>query len=450
MFRGAITVLAVLGVGAILGLGVETSTSAFLVWATASMLTALALSKSRIARSSISPLVFLLVPSIFYGLILPWLLINQRDTALGGVDYSPWYPEAIVITGIAVCMYVVGWLMYRASRPMRRPSTVVRTARQRTPGAVLIFSLTAALTVVRFALYGIGSRVFDIGSDVARAEGATAYLIYAPEYLASASLYIIHRSTNLRLRVVASVTLSLLLLYFFATGVRYVFVVFAVATGFLYCWRIRGSLLLPRRYLVAAAVGLFVAVGWLGSHRGVQPAGFDRSITQSAFRATEIFNPLAASVATVEANGYELGSSYIYLLVQPIPRQLWTGKPEPPLRDFIGQFSAVDEGRAFPVWGEMYSNFGYLGVALGMFFLGLLSAAFVRAWLTKRVLSPGLDVVGALILPLIIQIVSRGYFVAAVHNTLAAIGVPLLLLWIERRQLRAVATSGGGRLQVDH
>lgn len=84
---------------------------------------------------------------------------------------------------------------------------------------------------------------------------------------------------------------------------------------------------------------------------------------------------------------YLYGIGFIQLLVHPIPRFIWPGKPIQPTALFMEQtlpeFSTHGVGFASSIFGDLYWNFGYLGLTLGMLVIGLiLKNIFI--WQRKR------------------------------------------------------------------
>jgi oligosaccharide repeat unit polymerase len=73
---------------------------------------------------------------------------------------------------------------------------------------------------------------------------------------------------------------------------------------------------------------------------------------------------------------YQYGLTYLHLLIYPIPRLLWHAKPSPIGTGiftevfFPGEyFAGVTKGITLP--GELYLNFGILGISGGMFLFGI-------------------------------------------------------------------------------
>jgi oligosaccharide repeat unit polymerase len=122
------------------------------------------------------------------------------------------------------------------------------------------------------------------------------------------------------------------------------------------------------------------------------------------------------------------GTSYIYVFLSPIPRQLWAGKPDAPvvtvLRAVFGS-RGVQQGLAYPNIGEMYVNFGLPGEILGMALFGFLLRklwTFVRRNAHDR----WALIWYALWFPFLVQVVSRGYFVQ-IAQEFAFIFLPVLV-----------------------
>ena len=75
---------------------------------------------------------------------------------------------------------------------------------------------------------------------------------------------------------------------------------------------------------------------------------------------------------------YLYGNSYKILLSKFIPRIFWKNKPTDDYANYAGRRYQVlnqqdlNTSWNFPILNEAYANFGYFGVAIVMFFLGIL------------------------------------------------------------------------------
>jgi hypothetical protein len=308
-------------------------------------------------------------------------------------------------------------------------------------GGWSVLAIVFLVMVYRIVVYGLGGSAIRFGTDRALSAGATAYITYAPQYLAGVCLYLAYVSSNVVQRRICIGTLLLIDVYFFGFGIRYLFIVTTIAMALLIGWQHYGSLLLPSRWLVVAALFTFVVVGVVGGLRQRDAQGRGRPFLEAATGSLEIVTPLAGVVRYTHQHGFLKGSSYTYLLQQVVPRSIWKNKPLPPIVTVIAQYTKASEGRAFPLWGEMYLNFGVAGVAFGMLLFGYGVSALTRWWLVLRRSMPGVDVLAAFAVPLLLQWISRGYFVQGVYNTFGfAIG-PLLLIYLDKGSKHAVRTD---------
>lgn len=80
-----------------------------------------------------------------------------------------------------------------------------------------------------------------------------------------------------------------------------------------------------------------------------------------------LLDTVAATLTLVDETGYFYGKTYLAILVNPIPRVLWPGKPG--LADWLDDISTPGRplalcGMTTSLLGESYANFGYLGLLL--------------------------------------------------------------------------------------
>lgn len=82
----------------------------------------------------------------------------------------------------------------------------------------------------------------------------------------------------------------------------------------------------------------------------------------------------------VEKKGFTYGASMDYVLYGFIPRIFWSEKPISSRGGWFTQYVGVDyeSATAMTSYGELYWNFGFIGVALGMFILGSMYAGLWR------------------------------------------------------------------------
>lgn len=158
-------------------------------------------------------------------------------------------------------------------------------------------------------------------------------------------------------------------------GTRTRLMVPVVAAGFVW-WKTAGGMLSrrPRTLLVAGAAFAFAFLATIGGLRGQQsgkvidiPSFLDRQVRDGVFSAT------AGLVWNVPSRVDHLyGRSYLDLVTLPVPRALWAQKPEGTIKQLQSNWLDPRMGASFATWGEMYANFGVVGVLVGMVLFGAL------------------------------------------------------------------------------
>ena len=377
------------------------------------------------SRSALGGLLVAAFLGCLYGIYVPLTLQSPGAGLLQGVNYGPWIWEASVVTAVATVCFIAGLSLAgdRRSLAVTDASSPRQATSPRLQAAALV--LLSVFLVASAAVSGIG--------ESHSATQPAAYLLYAPQYALGAGLFLYYLGRSKLVRRIGGVTCLILTASFAASGVRYLALVGAAALLILTIWT-RGPVRLPRArmFWLAVLVG-FVALSILGVTRQSGSELSSTSVITSGIDSSDVVLPLAAVIKRTQDRGFLLGTSYTYLVIQVVPRQVWPGKPTPPTVDVIGEFSDVREGRAFPLWGEMYLNFGWLGVVIGMAAIGYFYRRLLRAWGTRRVDSPGLDVAMALCAPLLVQWMSRGLFVQLIYNSAGLLVVPLMLARADRQ-----------------
>ena len=125
---------------------------------------------------------------------------------------------------------------------------------------------------------------------------------------------------------------------------------------------------------------------------------------------------------------YMLGKTFLYTFILFVPRAIWPGKPDNPVRDMIEHSlnkRARISGTAVANIGEFYANFGILGVAIGMYLLGWIASEMKRRLLP--ISEYYMDETGnkrlmyAILFPLCFQWIARGNFSGNFYMTIFAV-----------------------------
>lgn len=438
-------------IGAAIALRPSMDKVAIFLWVVAALVTLIVVANDKIASSSVSPVLLVFGLAVIYAIVVPLGLIRNQKTYLLGIDYRPWFWAASATAALSAACFSFGYALAPRVRNATQLQSVDATAIAPAIAKLgrRLATVAGLLFLYRIASYGLGGWAIRLSQDRSSLEGATAYITYAPQYLAGLALFLWHISQRRRTRWLWGVLLAVLTFYFFAAGVRYLVIVMAGSVALLYQWR-RGRSPLPRvRYLALAVLLGYILLGFGGSLRA-QSSGGSTGIRASANDSFQIFLPMAGLIHHTEATGYIMGSSYTYLAYQVVPRSLWAGKPFPPTYDAIASYTDIREGQSFPLWGEFFLNFGWYGIAGGMIIFGYGMGRWLRYWLAYRTDLLMLDIIAAVTIPLVVQWVSRGLFVQLVYNTMGLLVGPLILLAYERqlgrrRRLAVVAANGAAQ-----
>lgn len=134
--------------------------------------------------------------------------------------------------------------------------------------------------------------------------------------------------------------------------------------------------------------------------------------------------------------GYEM---FYYTLVMVIPRFIWAGKPDAPLRDMLSSVmneQAVLHGEAWPNLGEFFMEFGFLGCIFFMFLYGkymrLLNKIRINASANSHAM-----VLYSVLFPLLLQFTIRGYMPSNFYTFLFAI-IPVITIYKTSLRVRNI------------
>ena len=120
-------------------------------------------------------------------------------------------------------------------------------------------------------------------------------------------------------------------------------------------------------------VGLSVLVG-----SGEIPSGrFEKRtlLEEQHLRVDDNFYRLCQIIQLIpESYGYVYHKYLIYVIVRPVPRIFWPGKPVDPGFDLPSALGVEGVSFSYSVIGELYMSLGFIGVALGGWFYGRVAA----------------------------------------------------------------------------
>ena len=400
------------------------------------------------------PLSFVSAIYIAVFIVKPLIDLRAGHIIEHGVDVSGGGVKATVILVLSyTCLYISYYLFYDVSgRCSLENLPEVSDRSEYEPFSLyLVWGISFVLCLVCMFSQGLSIRyIFSFGKigEVTVSEGNTALLFLSNFVVTmiSAWMLILFRTDSL----VGKVIITLLqVVYMIMRNSRWLILVFIVApVTYYYVSRRRR----PRGiYLVLIGLLGLVIFAWMQANRGVLASGGAvQGWGTGGFTLEKLLAPFESDLNTYRAffamvtrfpdkYPYLMGFSYFYVFVLFIPRFLWKGKPDNPVRTIIehslnGQ--ARISGTAVSNIGEIYANFGIAGCALIMFLIGRIMArlkTFYQGSSDDRL------IIYSIMYPLLFQWIARGNFSGNFYVTAFA----LLPFFFKRYLLRPVAVQTG-------
>lgn len=370
--------------------------------------------------------------SLFLALIMTEMLVLVMIPATGHIldgrtfivpteDFGAGTTTAIEITAAAQWSMFVGAILARATRPqlrLLRIRTQLSAARlDHATYAVLAVGgfgllLTVAAGKADISQFLVFTSQSGYGSFAASAAGTTSGYFTAMEFVSGLALVMVAlrytSSTAGPGRLVPFLMIAASTVLLLGNGARGRYLVPILAAGIVWL-KTTSRKVPPRRVFIAAVLAALVLIGIVGVGRG---AAGHRTLTpyaivQQGIGGGELFAPLAGLAQVVPSQvPYLNGSSYLETLVFPIPRAIWHAKPTGKIAAVTHAFDPSDSGVAFPEFGEMYANFGFVGVVLGsILFAFLIERLWVRLAISTSVSD---SVLVSVVFAVLAQLFARG------------------------------------------
>jgi hypothetical protein len=362
----------------------------------------------RAVRRRFDPFEPIVLFALAYGvmfIVRPSAMLAAGEIVVPGplraLDVSETFTQMLVLAWLGAMAFVGGYALPFGPRLARslRPPPEPRNLRRLT----LVAAFVAALGVAAFAVFvtsadGLGTLRLLLGGrsvELSEAIGASSkYPLVASFLVLPAAATLVALALRRRTPLVAAAAAcssAFVLLRAVPTGSRALLLVFLGSVLVLYYLRrtSRPSMLF---LLVLAAVALTVST-FLSDLRGRADRGESVGDTAAniATDPSRILEPLsrgpdsemAATLAAAlevipEKRPFAFGRTIVGdLVVRPVPRTIWEGKPEPPRRALVATIWPVEYGRGsinpeFSVLLYLYWDFWIVGVALGLAFYGVL------------------------------------------------------------------------------
>jgi oligosaccharide repeat unit polymerase len=354
-----------------------------------------------------------------------WLLLDllQGVYALDGIA-----PDEIRQAFLAIGLFVVMVWIGAARRSWRIPNVLLRSVSQEFSAAVY-FALAIAcffLGMLNFAIpcnFNVFEMVHYLGQERWAAPwgrgqlgGWDAFLDHLQYfgYLLPVLSVVIGRRVGLRNpRTIICAGMSIVMTLFLAqSGSRRVI---GVVVGMALVLWVLDQRRLRVKHLIAtvvAVVALLLALQIMLEYRNVGLSvlvgtelsvnGFEKRqmLEEQHLRVDDNFYRLCQIIQLIpKTHGFVYQDYLVYVLVRPVPRVFWPGKPVDPGFDLPTALGVEGVSYSYSVMGELYMSLGFIGIALGGWFYGRI-AAFARGLLGRSTTQGALVIYSIIVMAL--------------------------------------------------
>src|SRR5690349_2530273 len=132
-----------------------------------------------------------------------------------------------------------------------------------------------------------------------------------------------------------------------------------------------------------------------------------------------------------KSHGFVYHEYLVYVLVRPVPRVFWPGKPVDPGFDLPTALGVQGVSYSYSVIGELYMSLGFIGIALGGWFYGRV-ASFARGLLGHSTTQGALVIYSIIVMALFSGMRSILELILVSYVVLAWVGLSQLFLKLSR------------------
>jgi hypothetical protein len=386
-----------------------------------------------------------------------WLLLDllQGIYSMDGITATE-IRQAFFAIGLFVVMVWIG----SARRPWTTPDVLIRSVSQEF-SLNTYFTLALAcffLGMLNFAIpcnFNVFEMAYYVGQERWAAPwgrgqlgGWDAFLDHMQYfgYLLPILTVVIGRRVGVRnARTLICVALSIVMTLFLAqSGSRRVIGV--VAGMALVLW-ILDQRQLRLKHLIAtgfSVVVLLLALQVMLEYRNVGfgvLVGGDANVSrlekrqlleEQHLRVDDNFYRLCQIIQLIpQSYGFVYHQYLVYVLVRPVPRVFWPEKPVDPGFDLPSALGVEGVSYSYSVIGELYMSLGFIGIALGGWFYGRVSA-FARGLLGRSPTQGALVIYSIIVMALFSGMRSILELILVSYVVLAWVGIAQLFIKLRR------------------
>ena len=390
-----------------------------------------------------------------------WLLLDllqgtySMGTITRGQIGSAFAAVGLFVTGVWVSACYRGW---------KTPGAITSTTSREFSGNAYFVLLVAAFAIgmLKFAvpcnfdpsemLHYVGQMRWAapwIRDQLGGWDAFLDHLQYFGYLLPALTVIVARRSgwTNWRTLVSAVMTVVIAMFLAQSGGRRIIGVIFGMA---ILLWLLTQSRLRVRHLVpvAVAAVVLLAMMQLMLQYRDVGLAAIggaeDQTVSlfeEGSIRVDDNFYRLCQTIQLIpESHPFVYEQYLIYVLVRPVPRVLWPGKPEDPGFDLAAALGDKGVSYTSSIVGELYMSAGFIGIALGGWLYGRMSS-MANQLLTQSTTLSGYLVYSAMAMAVFSGTRSMVELVLMNYMVLAWVGLSSLYVYLRRRRQRSYKTA---------
>lgn len=390
-----------------------------------------------------------MITLIYEGIFVVKPIVDLRSQKMmeHGVSVIAGGPKAtfLFVLGYTVFFLSYYWkhrkIIYRGN-PIFSKTVVRRTQiEEALPWIYLAWMFVYLLCIYCMMTQGLSLRyIFSFGTDGVRTidDGNTALLFLSNFGITLITLWLIILVFS-KNKLIIIITTALSIVYILMRNARWLMLVFIVApVTFYYINKKRQPRLLL--VIIIGVLGLTM-FAWMQANRvNIATGGAMKGWGIQDLTLENLIAPLESDLSTYRTfysmvlrfpteYFYMLGRTFLYAFIMFVPRALWPGKPDNPVRDMIEKslnYRARKSGTAVANIGEFYANFGLIGILVFMYLIGWIASSLKH--LVREQLSEDDEIIKigyAILFPLFFQWIARGNFSGNIYMTVFAL-LPIL------------------------
>jgi oligosaccharide repeat unit polymerase len=236
-----------------------------------------------------------------------------------------------------------------------------------------------------------------------------------------------------KLSNIIKINILLIFIFYLLTAARWRLILFTLSLFNLYLIRKKRKISLYKILIIGICVMIVMPI--IGYYRSI--SGPEKTVMirgdkyiKSVMSSLSIFETFLVIIDNIPKNmDFLYGDVLLYIPKYFIPRKIWPDKPYPKELEIIWALTGGRNlGYTAPLFGELYINFGIVGVIVGMFIFGVFCRTIYEYW-KKKPENITSQLILAITSPYIISLIDRGYIIQHLY-IIFNIYIPLIIAFI--------------------